>query len=292
MLIARDDPFGDGVGRYPSIGAVTARLCGPRRAGLPAFASVPSARTAGVSPGYFSAAYLGKAHDPYMTGSEPNDANFRVQNLDLGEGLTIDRLHDRRALQAHFDHVRRAIDTTGTAEAMDQFDRQAYELVTSQAARRAFDISAEESRVRDQYGRHTWGQSALLARRLVEAGCTFVTCHFGGWDHHAGIRKGMEDFLPRLDAAVSALFTDLDQRGLLEKVLVVVCGEFGYIATAAPPATQPLYPIPFSPRRCGYTAPAAKPGGPAPAAGPPEEQATDDPECAPEFVCHRNTRGR
>ncbi len=227
MLIARDDPFGDGVGRYPSIGAVTARLCGPRRAGLPAFASVPSARTAGVSPGYFSAAYLGKAHDPYMTGSDPNDANFRVQNLDLGEGLTIDRLHDRRALQAHFDHVRRAIDTTGTAEAMDQFDRQAYELVTSQAARRAFDISAEESRVRDQYGRHTWGQSALLARRLVEAGCTFVTCHFGGWDHHAGIRKGMEDFLPRLDAAVSALFTDLDQRGLLDKVLVVVCGEFG-----------------------------------------------------------------
>lgn len=227
MLMGRSDPAGDGFARYPSVGGIVSRLCGARSAGMPAFASVPSARTAGRSPGYFSAAYLGKAFDPYMTGGDPNEPDFRVQNLDLGEGLTIDRLSERRALQTRFDQVRRTVDSAGAAQAIDQFDRQAYELVTSPAARRAFDLSTEDPRIRDQYGRHTWGQSALLARRLVEAGCTFVSCHFGGWDHHAGIRTSLEDFLPRLDSALSALFMDLDRRGLLDRVLVIACGDFG-----------------------------------------------------------------
>jgi uncharacterized protein (DUF1501 family) len=109
---------------------------------------------------------------------------------------------------------------------MDRFEQQAYELVTSAEVRRAFDIGAEDAKLRDRYGRHTWGQSVLLARRLAEAGVTFVTVQMGGWDHHWDLKQGMENYLPRYDAAVATLFEDLEARGLLEKVLVVICGEF------------------------------------------------------------------
>jgi uncharacterized protein (DUF1501 family) len=109
---------------------------------------------------------------------------------------------------------------------MDRFDQQAYEMVTSEDARQAFDISAEDETVRDSYGRNSWGQGVLLARRLVEAGTTFVTCHFGGWDHHWNLQSGMDRYLPRVDQAVSGLLTDLDNRGMLDRVLVILCGEF------------------------------------------------------------------
>ena len=109
---------------------------------------------------------------------------------------------------------------------MDRFDRQAFDLVTGEAAPRAFDISQEDPRIRDRYGRHSWGQSTLLARRLVEAGTTFVTVHYGGWDHHWDLKAGMERYLPMVDSAVATLFDDLSQRGLLEQTLVVLCGEF------------------------------------------------------------------
>ena len=89
-----------------------------------------------------------------------------------------------------------------------------------------FDIGSEDPRAREMYGRNDWGQSTLLARRLVEAGATFVTVHMGGWDHHWNLQSGMEAYLPKLDLAISGLFTDLSRRGLLGKVLVVVCGEF------------------------------------------------------------------
>jgi uncharacterized protein (DUF1501 family) len=110
---------------------------------------------------------------------------------------------------------------------MDRFEQRAFEMVTGEKARQAFDIDSEDSKLRDKYGRNTWGQSTLLARRLVEAGTTFVTCHFGGWDSHWNHQATMERHLPKVDQAVSALFTDLDQRGLLDKVLVMVMGEFG-----------------------------------------------------------------
>src|SRR5207244_4660683 len=99
-------------------------------------------------------------------------------------------------------------------------------FVTGPAARRAFDINKEDTKLRDRYGRHGWGQSALLARRLVEAGSTFVTIHLGGWDHHWDLQKGMENYLPKVDQLVAALFADLDDRGLLDTTLVVLCGEF------------------------------------------------------------------
>src|SRR5438445_4137453 len=110
---------------------------------------------------------------------------------------------------------------------MDKFEQQAFELVTSADVRKAFDLNQEDDKLRDRYGRNSWGQSTLLARRLVEAGSTFVTVHFGGWDHHWDLQKGYENYLPRVDAAVAALFEDLNDRGLLDSTLVMLCGEFG-----------------------------------------------------------------
>jgi hypothetical protein len=144
----------------------------------------------------------------------------------LTGGLSIDRLQDRQGLSQYFDKLRRDTDTRGTLAAMDRFEQQAYELVTGPAARQAFDIGSEDPRLRDKYGRHNWGQSTLLARRLVEAGSTFVTVHYGGWDHHWDLKAGMERYLPMVDQAVASLFEDLASRGMSEQVLVMLCGEF------------------------------------------------------------------
>src|SRR6202035_4234299 len=110
--------------------------------------------------------------------------------------------------------------------ARDRFQEEAFEFVSGSTARRAFQMNVEDPRLRDRYGRHTWGQSTLLARRLVEAGATFVTVHLGGWDHHWSLQSGMENNLPIVDTLLTALFRDLHQRGLLETTLVVLCGEF------------------------------------------------------------------
>jgi uncharacterized protein (DUF1501 family) len=111
-------------------------------------------------------------------------------------------------------------------DTMDRFERSAYDMVAGGAARKAFDLSSEDPKNRDRYGRTHWGQSTLLARRLVEAGSTWVTVHMGGWDHHWDLKKGMENYLPQVDMLVSALLTDLSERGLLDQVLVMLCGEF------------------------------------------------------------------
>ena len=146
--------------------------------------------------------------------------------LNLAAGLTKPRSSATASLLKHFDSHRTSLDGHKTAQAMDKFSQEAFDFVTGPTAREAFAIGKEPTRLRDSYGRDSWGQSCLLARRLVEAGSTFVTVHFGGWDHHWDLKKGYENYLPKVDRAVSALFTDLDDRGLLETTLVVLCGEF------------------------------------------------------------------
>jgi hypothetical protein len=212
--------------RFPGLGAVAARELGPRRRGVPAYVAVPYAASIGLNPGYFGGHFLGSPYNPFATGGDPNTAGFAVQNLNLANGLNLERLEDRRSLVKHFDAGRRHLDDLAESQALDRFAQEAFDFVSGPAARRAFDLSKEDPRLRDRYGRHSWGQSVLLARRLVEAGVTFVTVHLGGWDHHWDLKKGMENYLPMVDAAVSALFADLDERGLLEKTLVVLCGEF------------------------------------------------------------------
>jgi hypothetical protein len=212
--------------RFPGIGAIVAREVGSRRPGVPAYVAVPQAASIGLNPGYFGGHMLGAHLNPFQTGGDPNSPSFSVQNLNLAQGLTLPRLEERRTLLRHFDTVRRNLDALPTAQAMDRFHREAHDFVVGPAARNAFDINREDPRLRDAYGRHNFGQSTLLARRLVEAGCTFVTVHFGGWDHHWDLQAGMERYLPQVDSAVSTLFVDLEQRGLLETTLVMLCGEF------------------------------------------------------------------
>lgn len=211
--------------RFPSIGAIVAREAGPRRRGIPGYVGVPSAASIGLSPGYFGAHMLGAQYNPFQTASDPNSPRFSVANLNLAKGLDIGRLEDRRGLLNHFDNTRRHLEPA-VADSRDRFQQEAFEFVTGPTARWAFDINREDPRLRDRYGRNTWGQSTLLARRLIEAGATFVTAHFGGWDHHWNLKAGMESYLPRVDSAVATLLTDLEDRGLLETTLVVLCGEF------------------------------------------------------------------
>jgi hypothetical protein len=193
---------------------------------MPAYIAVPIAASIGLMPGYFGGNWLGAQYDPFQTGGDPNGATFQVQNLDLVPGLSLSRLEDRRSLMRHLDKVPRAVDSIGKFSTLDQFDHDAYEFVSGKEARAAFSIDRENPKTRERYGRHTWGQSTLLARRLVEAGATFVTVHLGGWDHHWSLQSGMENNLPIVDTLLTALFRDLHERGLLETTLVVLCGEF------------------------------------------------------------------
>ena len=207
----------------PSMGSIAARTVGARAPGLPPYVVVPH-----VGGGkYLGAHYVGHAYDPFDVNSDPNNKNFRVQNLTLSTGMSVARMDDRRGLRRSLDSLRRDADDSGAFDAMDRFEKQAFELVTSQNVSRAFDIAGESDEARDRYGRTTWGQSTLLARRMVEAGVSFVTVNMGGWDQHGDLKAKMELYLPSVDRAVSALLQDLSARGLYEKTLVIVAGEFG-----------------------------------------------------------------
>jgi hypothetical protein len=227
MLTGRGGVSGaDNRGRYPFVGAIATKMTGPRRSGMPAHAAVPYGMSIGLRPGYFGGNYLGNEYNPFETEGDPNSAKFQVRNLGTIKDLSIDRLQDRHTLLKDFDQLRRGFDVGGSASALDRFQTQAYDMVTSPAAAKAFDIASEDPKVRDMYGRTPWGQSTLLARRLVEAGTTWVSVHLGGWDHHWDLEKGMNRYLPQVDDLVSGLFTDLTERGLYDKTLVVLCGEF------------------------------------------------------------------
>ena len=227
MLTSRGGVSGaNTAGKYPSIGSIATKVLGARQAGMPPYVAVPYAASIGLRPGYFGANYLGMSHNPFETNGNPNDPKFKVDNMQMVGGMTLDRLEDRRGLLAHFDRMRRRVDASGMMDSMDRFDRSAYDMVVGGSARKAFDIAAEDDATRDRYGRTSWGQSVLLARRLVEAGSTWVTVHMGGWDNHWDLKSAMERYLPQVDMAISSLLTDLSDRGLLEKTLVMICGEF------------------------------------------------------------------
>ncbi|HEX7896366.1 MAG TPA: DUF1501 domain-containing protein [Planctomycetota bacterium] len=226
LLTGRPGPVAiDQPGTSPSMGSIVAKAAGARRPGLPPYVAATRANSGNLRPGYFGAHYLGRGFDPFETGGYPNSPHFKVENLAMPNGLTVERLDDRRALRKSFDDLRRAGDSFGQAEALDQFERQAFELVTSKAVREAFSLSNETEANRARYGRNDWGQSVLLAKRLAEAGVTYTTVNMGGWDQHGDLKAKMDDYLPKLDMAVSALFQDLAASGSLENICVVVMGE-------------------------------------------------------------------
>lgn len=208
----------------PCVGSVAAQLIGANAPGVPAFCSIPREMR------YGRAAWLGKSNNAFETVKNANDPKFTVPNLTLLNGLTPERLEDRKRLLAGFDATMRTVDNAGVADAVDGFSRQAFEMVTGPAARLAFDLSKEPDDVRKRYGMNPMGQNVLLARRLVEHGITFVTVRMntaGSWDDHNKIADRMKQKGPAYDRAVAALVTDLYERGLDREVLLVSMGEFG-----------------------------------------------------------------
>ncbi|MEZ6070717.1 MAG: DUF1501 domain-containing protein [Pirellulales bacterium] len=207
---------------HPSLGAVTAheRSTPP---GMPAYFSLPRmTRSGGPN-------FLGAKYAPFVVSDDPNDDDFRVRDVALPGGLSEGQFADRRTLRGQLDRLRRIADSAAAdpVGALDEYYQQGYSLVTSPDAQRAFDIHSEDAAVRDKYGRNGFGQRALLARRLVEAGVPFVTLYEGGWDHHSTIFSALDKKLPPFEGAIAALINDLDERGLLDTTLVVALGEFG-----------------------------------------------------------------
>ena len=209
--------------QHPSFGSVISRSLGARNPHMPPYVAIPKAEAFG----YQGAVYLGKAYNPFEVGADPNSRDFKVANLAMPKGLELKSVENRRRLLKKFDSLRRDVDSSGVLEGLDAFKAQALEMVTGDTVRKAFDLSAEDDKLRDRYGRHQYGQSALLARRLVEAGSTCVTINTGYWDHHNDIEPGLETHLPPLDAAIAALVEDLEERGMLDDVLIYCAGEFG-----------------------------------------------------------------
>ena len=207
----------------PSFGSVISRSLGTRQAPMPAYVTIPKSEAFG----YQGAVYLGKAFNPFEVGADPNATNFQVPNLSLPGGLSSRSVNSRRTLLKTFDTLRRDLDESGGMEGLDSFKRQALEMVAGDQMRAAFDLTEEDPRLRDRYGRHRYGQSALLARRLVQAGARCININTGNWDHHNDITKGLDDHLPPLDRAIGTLVEDLAQRGMLDEVLVFCVGEFG-----------------------------------------------------------------
>jgi uncharacterized protein DUF1501 len=217
------------VQKRPCMGSAAARLRGTNRPGMPAYAAVPHLR-GGTDNFFHYAAYLGPKYNPFVTESDPNKPDFRVRNLALPPNLSLTRLEDRREVLGLIDRLKQSADSPGRAR--DASAEQAFSLLTSRDVAKAFDINAEPESLRDKYGRHTFGQSALLARRLVEARVTFVTVNTEPWDHHAtagrlSTAEGGKKLIPPFDAAFAALVDDLHQRGLDKRVLVIAMGEFG-----------------------------------------------------------------
>lgn len=206
---------------YPSFGSVISHEYGPRN-NLPPYVCIPNRPNEFAGSGYLSSSY-----GPFSLGADPASAGFKVQDLDLPGGVDGERFSRRRtALEAVNQYFagRHNADTVG---AMDTFYERAYSLISSEKARAAFNIEAEEAAMRDRYGRNPAGQRLLLARRLVEAGARFVTLTYGGWDMHTQITSSFRNAMPPLDQALATLLQDLDERGMLNSTMVMVSSEFG-----------------------------------------------------------------
>lgn len=205
--------------KHPVYGSVVAREFGGK-SGLPPFVVIPSRDISA------DAGFLGPAYDPFITG-DPAKKDFSVQDLTLPLGVGLEEAQGRARLLAALDEEIRQVEKSKLVEGMDHFYQKAFDLVSSPAAKQAFNLGAEPDALRDAYGRNTAGQGALLARRLIEAGVRLVTVFHGGYDTHSNNDQSNRKLYPVFDQAFSTLLTDLKQRGLLDKTLVFALGEFG-----------------------------------------------------------------
>ena len=237
-----DQRLRDSLDLWPAYGSIVDKLA-PSRGEMPTFVSYPYTISDGsVTPGQH-ASFLGKRHDPFFFKNDPNDNNFRLPELTLPSDLHLDRMQQRRGLQQLVDQQARLLDRSVEARGFDDYYEKAITMLTSDRVRAAFDLESEPESVRDRYGRTTYGQGCLLARRLVEAGVKFVTVYFsrsiggrrvneGGWDTHGFDDTRMYEIVnkyqhPITDQTLPTLLDDLEDRGLLDETLVVWMGEFG-----------------------------------------------------------------
>jgi hypothetical protein len=233
----------DSVDLFPAYGSVVSRLAPAQDPSIPSFVAYPYVcRDGSVTPGQH-ASFLGKVHDPLLITEDPNAADFKLPELSLPAGVTMARLENRRELQKLVDKQSRLLDYSAEARGIDAHYERALSMLNSDRVRKAFDLSKEPAELRDRYGRHSYGQSCLLARRLVEAGVRFVNVYFsdsiggqsterGGWDTHGFNNTRMfpivEKFhFPITEQTLPTFLRDMDDRGLLETTLVVWMGEFG-----------------------------------------------------------------
>ncbi|MCO8124476.1 DUF1501 domain-containing protein [Stieleria sp. TO1_6] len=217
-------PVGCGafVSFHPSMGSVVSQQVGAPD-GIPAYFSIPNmSRSGGPN-------FLGSQYAPFVVPDSPNSSSFRVRDVTLPSGLTDQRFDSRQKIRDEIDTLLRYQDAAvaDPAIAVDEFYEQGMQIIGSPQAQSAFDIHQEPDVIRDAYGRDSFGQRALLARRLVGAGVPFVTLYHGGWDHHTKIFESLDKKLPPFEATIAALISDLKQQGMLERTLVVVLGEFG-----------------------------------------------------------------
>lgn len=232
---------------YPSFGSVLAHLRGGRPT-LPPYVAVPTYKPTA------SSGFLGTAYRPFAVGGDPSRPDFRVRDLDFYPGVTGGRMERRRSFLDQLDGFQRGVES-GSVESDPEFE-QAYRLITSPAAKKAFDLSQEKPADRARYGPRTLGQSCLLARRLVERGVSFVTVHNPDWDTHAQLVLRLKEgyagakvgvgLIPTLDQALAALIGDLSERGLLEQTLVIAMGEFGRTPKLNTSAGRDHWPRVFS----------------------------------------------
>lgn len=237
-----DQRLRDSLDLWPAYGSVVDHLA-PSRGELPTFVSYPYTISDGsVTPGQH-ASFLGKRHDPFFFKNDPNAPDFRLPELTLPSDLELGRMQRRRELQRLIDEQARLLDRSVEARGFDDYYEKAIAMLTSDRVRAAFDVQSEPDSIRDAYGRTTYGQGCLLARRLVEAGVKFVTVYFsasiggrrvneGGWDTHGFDDTRMYEIVdkyqhPITDQTLPTLLDDLESRGLLDETLVVWMGEFG-----------------------------------------------------------------
>ncbi len=226
MMTGAPTPVPVGCGSFvtfhPSFGSAVSYHRGVNN-GLPAYMTLDRvSRSGGPN-------FLGAQHAPFVIGGDPNRENFQVRDVVLPREIAEGRAENRRALRSALDQMERIHHKAAADPAVgfDSFYQQGVDLVTSREAQAAFDISKEDSKVREKYGRNSLGQRLLMARRLAEVGVSFTTIYYGGWDHHTKIFKSLPKHIAPLDQGVAALIDDLQERGMLDNTMVIVLGEFG-----------------------------------------------------------------
>lgn len=215
---------------WPSLGSVIAALK-PVASGLPCTIHMPIRMTNNGMPfSGESAGMLGGKYDPWLISGDPNSDAFRVPDLMPMAGMTLDRIADRHRLLAEVDRYRRDLDRDPSLGKLDAVNQRAFEITTSSRTREAFDLAKEPPELRDRYGRHLYGQTLLLSRRLIEAGVRFVQANMGpmnSWDWHNDEDNFLKSQVPPWDQAFSTLLADLHDRGLLKETLVLAMSEMG-----------------------------------------------------------------